>query len=90
MEQDDPQDRPGQDARTIDPTSAAAVGAAYGQAAARVSPATDAEPGAADEATDGATIAMEGATAAVPADAEDPPLPREGVSAPVTAEGSAR
>jgi hypothetical protein len=84
----DPQDRPGEDAPAVDPTSSAEVGAAYGSAAAVASPATDAAPS--DEESDGATIAMEGATAALPADTEEPPLPREGVSAPVTADGSAR
>jgi hypothetical protein len=78
MQPDDPQDRPGEDAPAVDPTSAAEIGSAYGTAAAKASPATG------DEDDDGATIAMEGATAAVPADTEDPPLPREGVSEPVT------
>lgn len=74
------QDRPGEDVPAPDPTSASDVAAAYGSAAAAASPAT----GGADEGED---IAMEGATAAVPADTEDPPLPREGVSEPVTREG---
>ncbi len=80
----DQQDRPGEDAPAPDPRSASEVASAYGAAAANVSPATDAAP-----AGDGEDIAMEGATAAVPADTEDPPLPREGVSEPVTGEGTA-
>ncbi len=84
MQPDDPQDRPGEDAPAVDPTSAAEIGSAYGTAAAKASPATGEAAGPSDEDTDGATIAMEGATAAVPADTESPPLPREGVSEPVT------
>ena len=77
------QDRPGEDVPAPDPHSAGEIASAYGSAAAAASPATDdpADPG------DGEDIAMEGATAVVPADAEDPPLPREGVSEPVTRDG---
>jgi hypothetical protein len=81
----DPQDLPGEAVPAPDPHSASQIASAYGAAAASASPATDDPP-----AGDGEDIAMEGATAAVPADSEDPPLPREGVSEPVTGEGTAR
>ena len=77
MERDEQQDRPGEDAPAPDPTSAEDIASAYGSAAAAASPATD----------EGEDIALEGATAAMPADTEDPPLPREGVSEPVTRDG---
>ncbi len=81
----DAQDRPGEAVPAPDPHSAGQIAAAYGSAAAAASPATDIDP-----AGDGEDIAMEGATAAIPADTEDPPLPREGVSEPVTRDGEAR